>query len=71
MGERQEDESHQRPRRHGFRKAGPIELCSISTTDANELSRPIHDRMPVNQRGADAEAWINPGIDRSLLEVRG
>ena len=44
-------------------EAVPIESCSIVTTDANELSRPIHDRMPVILRGADAESWIDLGID--------
>lgn len=40
-----------------------IDSCSIVTTDANELSRPIHDRMPVILRGADAAAWIDPAIE--------
>lgn len=40
-----------------------LESCSIITTDANELSRPIHDRMPVLLRGADAEAWIDPAVE--------
>jgi len=44
-------------------EAVPIESCSIITTDANELPRPIHDRMRVIVRGADAEAWIDPGTD--------
>jgi putative SOS response-associated peptidase YedK len=26
---------------------GDIQSCSIATTDANELMRPLHDRMPV------------------------
>lgn len=41
----------------------PLESCAIITTDANELSRPIHDRMPVILRGHDAEAWIDPAIE--------
>lgn len=40
----------------------PIESCSLITTSANELSRAIHDRMPVMLRGAQAEAWIDPAI---------
>ena len=26
---------------------GPVESCTILTTEANELMRPIHERMPV------------------------
>jgi putative SOS response-associated peptidase YedK len=39
-----------------------IDSCAIITTEANDLSRPIHDCMPVIRRGADAEAWVDPGI---------
>jgi len=45
----------------------PIESCGIITTDANELSRPIHDRMPVMLRGAEAAAWIDPAIEEPRL----
>ncbi|HZZ78706.1 MAG TPA: SOS response-associated peptidase [Gemmataceae bacterium] len=41
----------------------PIESCAIITTSANDLSRPIHDRMPAVLRGADAEAWLDPDIE--------
>ncbi len=41
----------------------PIESCAIITTDANELSQPIHDRMPVMLRGAAAEAWLDPAVE--------
>jgi len=37
-----------------------IESCTIITTDANELMRPIHDRMPVILRKTDWDAWLNP-----------
>ena len=49
----------------------PIESCSIITTDANELSRSIHDRMPVMLRLPEAEAWIDMAIEepRALLEL--
>ena len=26
---------------------GPVESCAVITTEANELVRPVHDRMPV------------------------
>jgi putative SOS response-associated peptidase YedK len=38
----------------------PLETCTIITTDANELSRPIHDRMPVILREADYDLWLDP-----------
>ncbi len=49
----------------------PLESCAIITTDANELSRPIHDRMPVILRGQEAEAWIDPGVEEpaALIEL--
>jgi len=37
-----------------------IESCAILTTDANELLRPIHDRMPVILSPTDYELWLNP-----------
>ena len=39
-----------------------IDSCAIITTEANDLSRPIHDRMPVILRGTDADAWLDPDI---------
>jgi len=35
-----------------------VESCSIIVTDANELMRPIHDRMPVILAPADWDAWL-------------
>ncbi len=40
----------------------PVESCAIITTEANELSRNIHDRMPVILRGTDTDAWLDPDI---------
>ena len=50
----------------------PIETCTIITTDANELTRPIHDRMPVILNAADYDLWLDPQTQnpdplRSLL----
>jgi putative SOS response-associated peptidase YedK len=50
--------------------AAPLESCAIVTTGANELSRPVHDRMPVILRGAEARGWLNSAAEpRDLLEL--
>ncbi len=36
-----------------------IESCTIIVTEANELLRPIHDRMPVILDPADLGAWLD------------
>jgi putative SOS response-associated peptidase YedK len=36
----------------------PVESCTIITTDANELAREVHDRMPVILDAADYAAWL-------------
>jgi putative SOS response-associated peptidase YedK len=38
----------------------PVETCAILTTEANELVRPVHDRMPVILAPADFGAWLDP-----------
>jgi len=45
------------------RVQGPIESCTIITTAANDLTREIHDRMPVIVRPADYAAWLDPELD--------
>jgi putative SOS response-associated peptidase YedK len=45
--------------------AETVETCTILTAEANELMRPLHDRMPVIL-GPEAEpVWLDPhaGID--------
>ena len=42
---------------------GSIESCTIITTEANQLTRPIHDRMPVILDPADYERWLDPAIE--------
>ena len=37
-----------------------LESCSIIVTDANEIMRPIHDRMPVILAPCDWDAWLKP-----------
>ena len=40
--------------------ASPIESFTIITTEANELIRPLHDRMPVILHESDYAAWLAP-----------
>lgn len=47
----------------------PVESCTILVTDANELVRPIHDRMPVILDPADYEIWLNPTHDPAALRA--
>jgi putative SOS response-associated peptidase YedK len=44
-----------------------IESCTIITTEANVLTQPIHDRMPVILRDADLGHWLDPQCDAELL----
>jgi len=49
-----------------------LESCSIIVTGANDLMRPIHDRMPVILDPADWDAWLAPdagdlGVLQGLL----
>jgi putative SOS response-associated peptidase YedK len=39
-----------------------IESCTILTTEANTLLKPIHDRMPVILKPDDFDRWLDPGI---------
>jgi putative SOS response-associated peptidase YedK len=37
-----------------------LETAAILTTEANEVVRPLHDRMPVLLRPQDYAAWLDP-----------
>lgn len=41
-------------------KGAVIETCSILTTSANGLLRPLHDRMPVILAKKDFARWLDP-----------
>jgi putative SOS response-associated peptidase YedK len=41
-----------------------IESCTILTTSANELVRPVHDRMPVIVAPTDYQRWLDPAATR-------
>jgi len=48
----------------GLWAAGATPSCTIVTCEANELARPIHDRMPVVlTEPGDWEAWLDPALD--------
>lgn len=41
-----------------------IESCTILTTEANDLLRPVHDRMPVILQRQDYELWLDPEMQQ-------
>lgn len=43
----------------------PLRTCTIITTEANDLLRPIHDRMPVVLSPQDFDRWL----DRDTTDV--
>jgi putative SOS response-associated peptidase YedK len=49
-----------------------IETCSIITTSANGVVRPVHDRMPVILEPADYGQWLDPrtGADDLVALLR-
>jgi putative SOS response-associated peptidase YedK len=54
---------------HWEGKGGEVlESFTVIVTDANDLLRPIHDRMPVILAPADYDAWLDVGrFDRTRL----
>jgi putative SOS response-associated peptidase YedK len=46
----------------------PVISCTIIVTDANELTRPIHDRMPVVLDRADIRPWLSGAAGAELLK---
>jgi putative SOS response-associated peptidase YedK len=52
------------------RDGEPLETCTIITTEANELSQPIHDRMPVILDATDYDLWLDPDAqDKEPLQA--
>jgi putative SOS response-associated peptidase YedK len=48
----------------------PLETCTIITTDSNELTSDIHDRMPVILQNEELEFWLDPQFQgRETLEA--
>ena len=48
-------------------EGGPLETCTLLTTEANELLAPYHDRMPVILGPGDYEAWLDADERRPEL----
>ena len=48
---------------HWKRENEEIESCSIIVTEANDVLKPIHDRMPVILPEEDYDRWLNPQLD--------
>jgi putative SOS response-associated peptidase YedK len=42
-----------------------IESCTLLTTEANDVVRPIHDRMPVILAPSDYDRWLDPPVSRA------
>lgn len=42
-----------------------VNSCTIVTTDANELLRPLHNRMPVILEAKDYELWLDPDVQQT------
>ena len=47
----------------------PVESCTIITTSANQLVRPLHDRMPVILAPDDYPAWLGEDAVREVAEL--
>ncbi|MGI9018443.1 MAG: SOS response-associated peptidase [Euzebya sp.] len=54
-------------RDRGEPQAERVLTCSILTTTANDVIRPIHDRMPVVLDRADWDTWLDPQADPETL----
>jgi putative SOS response-associated peptidase YedK len=42
----------------------PVQSCTILTTDANDLMRPLHDRMPVILDPGNFDRWLDPTVNK-------
>ncbi len=44
-----------------------VKTFTIITTDANQVLKPIHDRMPVILKPEDEDIWLNPETNVDML----
>jgi putative SOS response-associated peptidase YedK len=47
-----------------------VETCSILTTTPNDVTSPVHDRMPVILDPDGYDTWLDPGM-RNVADVTG
>lgn len=47
--------------------AGELHSCAIVTCEANEMIKPVHDRMPVILRREAESLWLDPAANRDDL----
>ena len=47
---------------HWAREDQNIDSCAVIVTEANALTKPIHDRMPVILSPEDYDAWMDPDL---------
>jgi putative SOS response-associated peptidase YedK len=52
---------------HWEREGEIIESCTILTTEANELLRAVHDRMPVILGTSDHDRWLDPAVQKAEM----
>src|SRR3954471_13048493 len=52
-------------REHG--STTPVETFTILTTDANDLMRPLHDRMPVIVDPENFDLWLDPKMEDAAV----
>lgn len=45
-----------------------LESCTIITTESNEATRPVHDRMPVILDVGEWDSWLAPAADPAGLQ---
>jgi putative SOS response-associated peptidase YedK len=51
-----------------WEKSGtPVESCTILTTEANDVLRPVHERMPVILEPKDYDLWLDPSPQKPEL----
>ncbi|PYS89593.1 MAG: hypothetical protein DMF64_17335 [Acidobacteria bacterium] len=46
---------------------GPLETCTLLTTEANDLIAPYHDRMPVILKPEDYDRWLDAGARQAEI----
>jgi putative SOS response-associated peptidase YedK len=45
-----------------------VETCAIITTEANDLQKPVHDRMPLIVPWEFRDVWLDPAVEPAALK---